>query len=149
MSDFSQILKDLKTELSADFLEEVITVKGRTFKLKLLNDAETGWAFSQVNTRNEIGLAVSVRRATLAIGIREVDGSLPSALFEEALSTLSDDEIDKKVEDLCEGSWQLFYAYMMLEFLKELPSTFIDSIYEGWKSLEERRSEAQGNIKNS
>ena len=147
MSNYSQILNDLRTELSSSFVEDVFEVRGHSFKLRLLNDVETEWAYSQIDTKTPLGLAVAARRATLAIGIREIDGATPEVLCEELLKSRTDPEIQVLYNESSNSS-DILYANMLLETLKEYPPEFIDEIYDGWKKLEVRRSEAQKNLKN-
>lgn len=147
MSNASQILKDIKQELSSEFLEGSITVRGKEYHMRLLNDREQGWSFSQIKLGGQLGLAIEVRRANLAIGVRSIDGFTIEEMFKEMWEGLPEKEQFELLDQ--EGELEFVYAGMFLEYLKALPSDYIGEIHEGWEKLEKRRKEAQENLKKS
>ena len=148
MSSAAQILRDIHTELESSFLEDDFIVRGRTYRMRLLNDHEAGWSYNKSHYQTELGLAFNVRRAQLAIGIRSIDGATPEELFKEAVESRSKEDLLELMK-ISNNNEKEFYANMMLEFLNEFTTDYIDDLHSKWRELETRQSMAQGELKNS
>jgi hypothetical protein len=145
-----QILLDLQKELSGELLEDTVDIRGRKITFRLLNEAETGWVYGFVNvgTMGQASMLLSARLAMLAVGIKAIDGVTVEELFAETWDSL--DEIKKS--DLLSsnaGKKKFAIASMFMDTLSEYPPTFISDLQDAWKLLEERRNEAQREVKNS
>ena len=144
------ILFDLQKELAGDLLEDTVEIRGRKITLKLLNEAETGWVYGFVNvgSMGQASMLLSARLAMLAVGIKAID----SVSIEELFADTWEEMNEIKKSDLLSangGKKKFAVASLFMETLSEYPPTFISELQDAWKILEERRNEAQREVKNS
>jgi hypothetical protein len=142
------ILLDLQKELQGELLEADVVVRGKTFKFRLMNERESSWTFGHINPTNSISIALSSRLSSLAVGVRAIDGVLISDLFEPKFLAL--DVLDRNAMLERNGnSLRFCYCELFMEYLSELPGSFITELFEDWQKLEIRRLENLGELKNS
>jgi hypothetical protein len=145
-----RILDDLARELDGDCLEDTFTWKGRKFKIKLLNEEESNWRNGFVNMGSGFATLTSWRLPTLAIGIREIDDT---PVFEFFRSEWESTEKGREVVRLMEGrgtfSMKYFSAEHLMQFLGRRPPEALEEMWKYYKMLEDRREEAQDNVKKS
>lgn len=137
---------DLQSELSGQLLQEDFVVNDRTFTMRLLNEEEHAWTYSLISTNNHMSLAMSVRVANLAIGIRSINDMSIESQFEDAFNKLPEEE---KVSLIDGKPIKFAYAALFLRWLSEQPPVFVTELHNHWNSLEKRRADAQGDLKNS
>lgn len=145
MANPKQVLLDLMQELSGEFLSDVVEVRGKKWEMRLLTEEETAWSFSLINSSNQISVALSARLATLAVGIRSVNGTKISDMFQADYAALTGTDLEE-YRDL---PYNLAMSKLFYDFLKVQPPTFIGELYTHWQNLELRRFEAQNEVKNS
>ena len=145
-----KILDDLARELDGDCIEDSFTWRGRTFKIRLLNEEESNWRNGFVNTSSGLSTVTSFRLPTLAMGIREIDG-VP--VFDFFLSEWENTQKGRDIVRLVEGrgtfSMKYFAAESMMQFLGSRPPEALEEMWKCWKGLEDRREAAQANVKKS
>lgn len=149
MANPKQILFDLQKELAGDLLEEVVEIRGKSFTIRLLNEEETGWTYSFVNINGagNTSTLLSARLAMLSMGVRAIDGCSIEEIFSEDWEAF--DEIKKAHLLSTNGNKKKFaIASLFKDVLAEYPPAFIQELQEKWKTLEERRTNAQREVKN-
>lgn len=148
--DPKTILNDLARELDGDCLEDTFTWTGRVFKIRLLNEEESNWRNGFINTGSGLATITSWRLPTLAIGIREIDGIPVFEFFRnEWEKTQQGRDIVRLVEGRGSFSMKYFSAEHLMQFLGSRPPEALEEMWKYWKMLEDRREEAQSNIKKS
>lgn len=143
-----QLLEDLSNELKGSLIEDTFEVHGIQWTMRLLNEDEFTWCFSktEIDLKNAIAMGISFRLPTLAIGIRAFNGKSVVETFQDDWNELPEDE--KEVFLSRPGATpDKIGAEFMLEYLKALPSTFVNELYEKWQELELRRKESQEALK--
>jgi len=145
-----QILHDLATELQSQLLEDTFEVQGQQWTMRLLNEEEVSWCFSQTafNPGNVVAMGVEFKDPTLAIGIRKMNGVVVHQVFEEDWFSLEDEEREEII-NRPGMTLEKFGASCLLRYIKELPSEFANELYAHWNSLEKRRKDAQDASKKS
>lgn len=141
------ILLDIQQELQGLLLEDTFTIYNHEYTLRLLNEQETIWTYGFLNPKSTISIAVASRLASLAIGMRAIDGMPVSEAFEDtynALSQAEQDEIHKEHKKP-----QMVYASLVMDWLSDQPDIFVNGLHEAWQALERRRIGAQTEVKNS
>ena len=150
-SNPKQILLDLEKELSGDFLESEVEVRGKVFLFRTLNDKELSWTFSKSGVElpvSGVEAAMKLRRPTIAVGIKAIGGTLVEDLFADEWKSLTDTE--KSLLLKRDKQARRFHAAgLLLDYLDNLPSLFIQELFNAWTSLEDRQQEAQKEVKNS
>lgn len=147
------ILNDIGRELDGDTLEGELVSSGFRFKARLLTEEESNWRFTYVDSTNTVSALNSYKLPTLAIGIREVYhdklGRWVSVyeFFDEDWQKLP-----KELRDsLMSGnkySKKYFIAENFMEWLSQRREReLIPELYTQWEKLEERRREAQDELK--
>jgi hypothetical protein len=149
------VLNDLEAELDEGFLEEIVTVRKRLWKLRLLNDHERTWAMKFVQNTSLVSLAHSTRAPLLAISIREIgvmgdDGKPDMMPVREFFVKQWEEQIkDKKalVEQILNNAnpyaLQYWFAERMYEWLSKRPPEFVGELFDAYRKLEERREAAE------
>jgi len=142
------ILADLQTELSGQFLQDDFEVQGRTFTMRLLNEEENAWTYSGLLAGGDstISLAMSARIANLAIGIRSINDATIGEMFESKFNDLPESE---QRELAANKPIHFAYAGLFLRWLAVQPPEFITELVDKWQELESRKKDAMGEIKNS
>jgi len=148
MSDPKQLLADLQRELQGEVIEEVYPIGGRSYTMRLLNEAENSWVYSHLELGSEVGMAMSIRLPQLAAGIRAIDGVTKEELFSGHYELLTDAE---KLSLVSGGSMKraLFYNKRMLDFISSWKTEIVQALYSKWVELESRRVNTQNELKNS
>lgn len=143
-----RVLDDLARELDGSCLEDTFVWRNRKFRMRLLNEEESNWRNGFVNMGTNLSTLTSWRLPTLAIGIREID-DVP--VFEFFRPQWEAAEKGREVLRLIEGrgvfSMKYFSAEHLMQWLGQRPPELVEDLWKFWKSLEDRREAAQGNIK--
>lgn len=146
-SDFD-ILSNLQKELAGDFLQEEVEIRGHKYLMRLLNEKENSWTFRFFKAGNELSLAVAVRSAQLAVGIRSIDGVDLKDCVKNKFEALTEDErvaLFKRNED----EEHLASAELFVEFLVAQPPDFIGELHDAWSTLQRKHEESRGALKKS
>ena len=166
MSKAKQILLDLNKELQGQLLSDTFVVEGTEYEMKLLGDAESAWTYGLVNSANTIVLTITARLANLSAGIRRIGGCEISEIFEDDIIEIEAkrkkiyEDFDKlkteEVEELgkClkpyEGlSGRQLECKLLLDWLGEQPSSYVDSLFKKWTELVKRQEAMQESVKKS
>ena len=148
MADPRQLLADLQKELQGEVIEEVFDVGSHKYTMRLLNEAENSWVYSHLEMGSEVGMAMSIRLPQLAAGIRAIDGVSKEELFESAFLSLPDAQ--KMLLLSSAGSKKMaFYNNRFLDVISQWTPKVVQELYTKWLELENRRTEAQVELKNS
>lgn len=152
--DPKSILLDVQKELGGDYLEDTFQVGGHSYLMRMYNDAEFTWIFSKVDSAalsNKAALALQIRKPTLAVVIRAIDGVSVESMFEDEWNSLDDDQketwINLKISE--EEAKKYFSAELFLNLISKFPSSSINKLYEEWRKLEKRQETAKEEVKNS
>jgi hypothetical protein len=148
MLDPKQLLADLQNELQGEVIEEVFEIGKHKYTMRLLNDAETSWVYSHLELGSEVGMAMSIRLPQLAAGIRAIDGVTKEELLEEAFQLLSDAQ-KTLISAGGEGRRLAFYNNKFLNIISKWSTEVNSELHSKWMELENRRSSAQVELKNS
>ncbi|MDC1300030.1 hypothetical protein N8Z24_00830 [bacterium] len=144
-SDFD-ILSNLQKELSGDFLQKEVEVRGHKYVLRLLTEQENSWTFRFFKSGNELSLAVAVRSAQLAVGIRSIDGTPLIDCVKKKLDALTEPERNALFLRN-ENSEHLVAAELFVEFLTSQSPSFIGELHDVWAKLQKEHGEAQVALK--
>jgi len=147
-NSLKQSLMDFQKEMKSQLLEDTFEVRGKRWTMRLLNEEETLWATSMMNTSTIVTSAVSAQLAHLAMGIREIDGSPIYEYFTEDWDKLEDRERAALLE-MNRYALKYFVAEHMHSFLAEMPPEVTNDLWECWNKLLERREDAQAMAKKS
>jgi hypothetical protein len=166
MSKAKQILLDLNAELQGQLLCETYEINGRSYEMKLLTDSEAAWSYNIIDSKNTVTLTLTARVATLAVGIRSINGCSIEEIFQEDLDeilskrtryydhfeTLKQEEKDELSKFLSpydgfEGKYLL--CKLFYEWLGQQPSTFLNDLYTKWGELQKRQNDMQASVKKS
>ena len=148
VSKLKQSLLDFQSEMKGSLLEDTFTVQGKTWTMRLLNEEEQTWSTSMMNTTNVVTTAVSSRLATLAIGIREIDGVPVYEHFAGDWDNMPE-ATRTALEDMNKYALKYFVAEHLHSIMAPLPPETITSLWEGWSELIKRREGAQDMSKKS
>lgn len=145
-----QILKDLQSELSKSLLEDEFEINGIKWAMRLLNEDEITWSVGKadLDLKNVVSMGISFRLPTLAIGIRRINDTSVLETFQEDWNMLTAAE----QEDFLSRPGTTpdkIGAELLLDYLKQQPSEFINELWVQWQTLEERRKEGQSALKKS
>ena len=147
MKDPKTVLLDLQTELGGELLEDVSVIRGREFRIRLLSEEENSWVFGHMRQNSEVSLAMSARVASLAVGIRSIEGHTVEELFTPQFGELEEVNKQKLLHENF-NSMKFVCSSLLLDYLKDQPSDFVSELHEAWRTLEERKADAQGEVKN-
>ena len=143
----SNVLLNLQKELDGLFLEDTFTIQKNKFTLRLLSESETIWTFQFMDPRSTLSLAVAARLANLSIGLRAINGVSIPEVFKETFDSMPEDKRNALVNEHKEEP--KIYAALVMDWLSAQPATFVNELHNAWQDLEERRIEAQDEVKNS
>jgi len=142
----ANLLIDLQNELNGFLLEDTVTVYNHKYTIRLLTEEETIWTYGFLNPKNAISIAVASRLASLAIGLRSIDGISVDEVFKPVWEKL---EPEKQAEMLGEHKeYSMVIAKLVMDWLRKQSNHFVNKLHEAWQALEERRLEAQEEVKN-
>lgn len=141
------VLLDIEQELQGLLLEETFEIFKHKYTLRLLSEEETIWTYGFLNPKSTISIAVASRLATLAIGLRAVDGSPIPDVFQDKYNVLPQEKKDDLHAEHKEP--QFIYAAVVMEWLRKQPDVFINQMHDAWQKLELRRTKGQNELKNS
>jgi len=148
MSTDLDILSNLQKELAGDFLQENVKVRGRTYTMRLLTEKENGWTFRFFKAGNELSLAIAVRSAQLAIGIRAIDGVSLIDCTQSRLNALSIPERND-LSDRNDGNPDFVASELFMQFIMDLSPEYVGELHETWTKLQLKQQEAQEALKKS
>jgi len=148
MSTDLDILSNLQKELSGDFLQETVEVRGRKFTMRLLSEKENGWTFRFFKAGNELSLAITVRSAQLAMGIRAIDGVSLIDCTKAQLNALTIIERNTLFEKN-DGNPDFVASELFMKFLLDMPPEYVGELHEHWTQLQMKQQEAQEALKKS
>ena len=143
----SNVLLNLQKELDGLFLEDTFIIHNNKFTLRLLSESETIWTFQFMDPKSTLSLAVAARLANLSIGLRAINGIPIPEVFKETFDSMPEDKRNQLVAEHKEES--KIYAALVMDWLSAQPSVFVNELHNVWQDLEERRIEAQDEVKNS
>lgn len=146
MSDPKSILLDIEKEVAGVLLSETFVVRNRKWTMKLLDEGETAWTFSLANVNSHVELALSVRLANLAVGIRFIDGIPIDKVFEDRYVNM--DAVDREFK-FKDKEPKYIFSQLMYEFLQNIDPDYIKELQAKWNELEKKREAAQAELKNS
>lgn len=166
MSKAKQILLDLNQELQGQLLCETYEIKGRTYEMKLLTDSEAAWSYNIINSKNTVTLTLTARVATLAVGIRSINGCSIEELFQEQFDEILSkrtkyyDNFEDLTKDEKEELNNFLSAYegfegkyllckLFYEWLGAQPSTYLNDLHTKWTELQKRQNDMQASAKKS
>ncbi len=152
----NQLITDLLSEMKSKCISGTFEVQGHNYEMQLLDGGEGDWRDKYVSLnglsleKGSINMALlsAVKKPTLAIGIRAIDGESVETLFESDWVAL---EGATKTALLAESvnAKTLFIAGRLLDFLINCPGDVIEELWSSWVKLEKRRDEAKGELKKS
>ena len=146
-SDFD-ILSNLQKELAGDFLQEEVEVRGHKYLMRLLTEQENSWTFKFFKAGNELSLAVAVRSAQLAVGIRAIDGIPLKDCVKGKFEALTEPERTSLLARN-ENSEHLAAAELFVEFLVAQPPDFVGELHDAWSTLQRKHEDSQAALKKS
>lgn len=141
------VLLDIQQELQGLLLEDTFTIYNHKYTLKLLSEEETIWTYGFLNPKSTISIAVASRLASLSIGLRAIDELPISEVFQKVYDDLSKDEKDALHKEHKEP--KMIYASLVMAWIRKQPDIFVNNLHESWQELEQRRIDAQEEVKNS
>jgi len=145
-----QVLMDLAKELDGETIEHTCNVKGFEFKMRLLNEEESNWRNGYINLGSKLSAVSSWRLPTLAIGIRQINGTPVFEFFREEWDAT---EESRRALEIVEGkgpySAKYFTAEHLMKFLADRFPEVISDLWDEWQRMEDRRSNAQDALKKS
>lgn len=141
-----KILESLKDELWKGFSTAEVTVMGRVFVLKTLNDGEEVWRDKYVVASAALNYLTGKAAPTVAIALVSIDGIPVRDLFlsdEEKVQTAQTIAVEEylKYMGFKDVGERLLVAQRAHTFLSELPSEIIDVLYKECTQLEKTKSE--------
>lgn len=151
-----KLLTDLLNEMKSKCISDIFDILGHKYEMMLLNGEEADWRNKYVVLNDisvdkpsvNMGILGSVKKPTLAIGIRSIDGETIESLYEDEWDQLND---KYKLELMSESSnakkW--FVAERFLDNIKEWPDHVIENLWSSWNDLSSRREEAKAELKKS
>jgi hypothetical protein len=144
-----KLLLDLTSEIKKGFIEDVVEVYGRKFKLATLTEEEENWADNYVISSTAAGLLSSMRVPRLACAIKEIDGIPVEDLFE--FPEPQDEAQEKEFEAIKSSEVKMKYwirGQMMLWLAEDTNRPFILKLWDGFMKLDKRREEVVSSIPN-
>lgn len=146
--DPKRILLDLAKEIDGEGLDEIFDIDNFKFRIRMLNEEETSWAYGFVNPTNVVTIATSIRLPTMSMAIREINGMPTDKFFESDWDNL--DEVSRSAyESKNKYAKKYFVAEHLMEFLSQRQPDFMHSLWKRYEVLENRRKDLQEKIKNS
>jgi hypothetical protein len=155
VSEALSLMDDLEQELDSGFLEEIVQVRGRLWKLRLLCDHEQAWAMGYVKGTTFSAIVLSQKTPTLAIAIREIgklnaDGSKSMFSIQdffvkewEEVTKGSAAEIQRVLNSTNPYAAQYWLAERMFEWLSKRPHEFTTELWTKYQELMTRREKAE------
>jgi len=155
-----QLLTDLLNEMKSKCISDVFEVQGHTYEMQLLNGEESDWRNNHIPLKGfslskgmdkasiSMGAINAIKRPTLAISIRKIDGESVESLFESDWTSLSTDEKSELLAE-SEEAQRWFTAERLSKFLAEFPGDIIEELWKNFDLLTGRRDEAKAAVKKS
>jgi len=151
-----QLLTDLLNEMESKCISDTFEVEGHKYEMRLLDGAETDWRNKYVTLsgisieKASINLSIinAVKKPTLAVGIRSIDGGLIESLFEHEWDELKD---EVKISLLADGedAKKWFIAERFLKFIQAWADDTIEDLWKEWDKITTRRKEVKEELKKS
>lgn len=133
-----KILNDLKQEISRGFITEEVTVLGRVFKLKTLNEEEEAWSDQFLQPATAYSILASARVPKLALSIVSIDGLAPDQLFEYPDNWSFEEKEGHEKNAVRKLYW---LRTEMMKFLADLDRSTILELWSAYSKLDQRRAE--------
>jgi hypothetical protein len=151
-----QILTDLLNEMESKCISDTFEIEGHFYEMQLLNSAEDDWRNKHISIDGtamskaslNIAMLSGVKRPTLAIGIRSIDGARIEELFEEEwLKLKAETRTRLLIEDSDARKWHA--ADCFLKNMSNWPGEARDELWDKWDELLKRRQKAKEELKKS
>ena len=157
----NQLLTDLLNEMKSKCISDVYEVQGHTYEMRLLNGEETDWRNEHIPLKGismsagmnkasvSLGIINAIKRPTLAISIKKIDGEPVESLFGDDWERgLSADEKTERLEASPQAK-KWFTAERLLEFMAEFPGDVSEELWKNYDILSARRVKAKEEVKKS
>jgi len=148
-TDPLRVLTDLAEELDGKELQDIFIKDQHKFLIRLLTEEELNWSIRFIDPSNVATATRTLRLPTLAMSIREIDGSsVENKLFDQKWLDLDEDS-RRSYESKNKYAKKYFAAEHLMEWLAERPPTFVQELEDFYNALSSRRDAAQVAAKNS
>ena len=137
------LLEAIKNEFWKGHNSADVVIGDHTYTLKTLNNAEEAWRDGFVAPSASLGFLTARKAPTLAVALKAIDGLIVTDLFSEP-PTEEVNEVQEMVKQISQNQQgeKFEIAKKVLEFINDLPSDVVDTLYNKYMELENTRKNA-------